>query len=456
MKMAKKNRCAFRDGEKGFAMVMVLFSVTLLTIIGALALIISVSSLQAAVNMKPEDRAFQIAEDGLSIAHARLTDNLVNTNPYAFDGTSQGGDFSVTITGTTPYFNIVSSASYTSGGATYRRKLSENVTWYGDQAFDAMRNYLFYAHHNINISVGQLLRAGVPITFNGNMRATNMVNGNLAAAVSLLGGGFTINGKVEGMNGVDLSCEAQLLNLGCEMHINDDIKTNGTATLRAPGGLLILLSAHLYAQNVYAAAISRQGNGVHIDGSQVAPWSNLQPVYEPRPTFEYFRALAKQQNHYYQGDMTFGDTNMGDLENSSTTVIYCTGDLTLSNFNMERPNMKGVFICEGNFYTSRNIRVSEGCKFQVVTKGNAYFDNTWDYGGKGQTDEFFIWSGHDTNIDLGMFAGIKLQVTSMNDINVSDRHMASQCVVNYGAPDIDIGGYPIGVAVRDWKELPSE
>lgn len=457
--LGRKIRLKIRmlSGEGGFALVMVLMAVSVLSIIGALALITSLASLEGAVNMKPEDRAFQIAEDGLSIAHAHLTDNLVDTSPYTFSGSSQGGDYNVTITGTTPFFNVVSSSSYTSGGDTYRRKLSENVTWYGDQAFDAMRNYLFYAHHNVNIDVGSLLRVGVPMIFNGSMRATNVVSIQL---VSLLAGGsgVTVNGRVEGMNGVSLRAQPAVLNLGCSMTINSDIKTNGTATLVAPGGLLLLLSGHLYTQNVYAASISRQGSGVHINGSQVTPWSNLPAVYEPRPTFEYFRALAKQQNHYYEGDTTFGDTNMGDLENSSSTVIYCTGDLTLSNFNLERPNMKGVFITEGNFYTSRNIRVAEGSKFQVVAKGDAYFNNSWDFGGMGATDEFFIWSGHDTTIDLGMFAGIKLQVTSMNDVNVRDTQLLtlSQCVVNYGAPDIDIGGYPIGVAVRDWKELPSE
>ncbi len=442
-------------GQDGFALVMVLMSVSLLTIIGALSLMISLSSLQGAVNMKPEDRAFQIAEDGLAIAHARLTDNMVNSTPYEFSGNSQGGDYAVTITGATPFFNVVCASRYTSGDGTYRRKISENVTWYGDQAFDVMRNYLFYAHHNLSITIGDLAHVGVPIGINGNVRAGNQVSIGLHPVVGL-GDGLTINGRVEAMNGVSLDSQAAAIGLGSKLNIKNDIKTNGTAYLHAPGFGLLVFSGYLNCQSVYAENISVQGAGITINGSENSPWSNLQPVYEPRPTFEYFKALAVQQNHFYEGNRTFSDMNLGDMENSSVTVVYCTGDLTLSNFSWEQPNMKGVFVCEGNFYTGLALSFSSGSKFQVIAKGNAVFNNTWNFGSSGGTDEFFIWSGNDAIINMGMFSGIKLQVTSMHDIDVNSYNILSTCQVNYGAPDIDIGGYPIGVTIRDWKELPSE
>ncbi len=443
------------SGEEGFALVMVIMAVSMLTIIGALSLMMSISSLSSAVNMKPEDRSFQIAEDGLAIAHARLTENLVTTTPFEFSGNSQGGDYAVTITGNTPFFNVVSSSSYTQGGNTYRRKLSENVTWYGDQAFDVMRNYLFYAHHDLNILVGDIAKVGVPIGINGNVRAGNQVNVGLHPVVGL-GDGLTINGRVEAMNAVNLSSQAAVLGLGSRLSIKNDIKTNGTATLQAPGFGLLLFSGYLNCQSVYAQNIVVHGAGVSVNGTENPGWSNLQPVYEPRPTFEYFKALAVQQNHYYEGNQTFSDMNLGDMENSSVTVIYCTGDINLSNFSWNQPNMKGVFICEGNFNTSRALTFASGSKFQVVARGNANFNNTWNFGSFGSSDEFFIWTGNDANINMGMFSGLKLQVTSMHDINVTSLNILSTCQVNYGAPDIDIGGYPIGVTVRDWKELPSE
>ncbi len=436
-------------------MVMVLMAVSFLTIIGALTLMISLSSLSGAVNMKPEDRCFQIAEDGLAVAHARLTDNMVNTTPYEFTGNSQGGDYSVVVTGSTPYFNVISASTLTSGGNTYRRKLSENVTWYGDQAFDVMRNYLFYAHRDVNIYVGDIAKVGVPIGINGNVRAGNDVNVGLHPVVGL-GDGLTINGRVEAMHAVNLSSQSALLGLASKLSIKNDIKTNGTATLHAPGFGLLLFSGYLYGTNVYGQNIVLQGAGVNLSGGTYSPWSNLQEVYEPRPTFEYFKALAVQQNHYYAGDQTFSDMNLGDLENSSVTVIYVAGDLTLSNFTWNQPNMKGVFICEGSFHSSRALTFASGSKFQVVAQGNANFNNSWNFGTSGSSDEFFIWTGIDANINMGMFSGLKLQVTAMRDINVSSLNILSTCQVNYGAPDIDIGGYPIGVSVRDWKELPSE
>lgn len=124
--------------------------------------------------------------------------------------------------------------------------------------------------------------------------------------------------------------------------------------------------------------------------------------------------------------------------------------------------MEGVFVCEGDFTASQQMRFQVDSKFQVVAGGNVNFNNvSWAFDwitflDPGETS-FFFWSGNDAFIDLGMFADQNLQVTAVHDINVySSDSLWSAPNVNYRSPDVDVAGFPVDMTVSDWKELPSE
>ncbi len=457
--------------QDGFAMVMVVMAISLLSIIGALSLLVAASSLEGVVNMKPEDRAFAIAEDAIALAHARIIDGEVVSSPYSFSGSRQGGNYSVTITGSTPNFSVVSSADYTSEGTTYRRKIAENVTYYGDQAFDAMRNYLFFAGHNLNINANSFVSALSGIEINGNIRAQNATNVNFAPTIGI-GNGLTINGRVEGQSSVYLNSDTAI-GLLSYLTVNGDILSNGTATLRANGWMLLLLPINGFLrvlQDVQANSIVKQAvnysGSITISGTQQSGWHDLPAVYVPRPNMAYYKALAQQQGNYYEGNQTFNNKKLSDfqLNLSSGTVIYVAGNVNLNGFVWDQPSARGVFVCEGDFNASSNFQfLFSDSKFQVITQGNATFSNTWNFLA-GSTRQFFIWAGNNATINMGMLQLVNyqptaLQVTALNDVTLNSNNIisgASYVRVTYSPPDVDLGGFPIDVVVTNWRELPSE
>lgn len=457
--------------QDGFAMVMVVLAVSLLSIIGALTLLIAASSLKGVVNMKPEDRAFAIAEDALAIAQSRIVDNAITASPYTFSGSTQGGDYNVTVTGAYPSFTVTSASSYVSGGTTYRRKIAEDVTYYGDQAFDAMRNYMFFANHNLNINTSDLVAALNGIEVNGNIRAQNLTSVYFTPHVGI-GAGVTINGRVEGQNGVFIDSECSLALLS-KLTINGDVLSNGTATLRANGRILAILQLNGWLDvtgDVRANTIVKQplvySGSISVDGTEQQGWTDLPQVYVPRPNMTYYKAVAQQQGNYYEGNQNFNNKKLSDfqLSASSGTVIYVAGNMNLNGFVWDQPSARGTFVCEGDFNATSELQfLYSTSTFQVIAGGNAAFSNNWHFLA-GSERQFFIWAGNDANINMGMFSLLNwqptaVQVTAMHDINLNAGGTiaaAKYCRFTYRPPDVDIGGFPIDVVVHNWKELPSE
>ncbi len=450
-------------GENGFAMVMVVMAITLLSIIGALSILVAASSLKGVVNMKPEDRAFQIAEAGLAVSHTYIVNNQIASSPFSFSASDQGGNYSVTITGAAPNWRVVSTSSYISEGVTYQRKIQEDVTYYGDQAFDAMRNYLLFAGHNLDISVGSIFSLLSGIEINYNVRAQNQTNISYTPVISLLNG-MTINGRVEGQNSIDIYNQCVFLGVS-NLILNGDVLTNGTATLRTAGWLLGLAFTTVL-QDIAAGTIVMQPSfgDVIVNGTQQQGWHDLPPVYVPKPNMAYYKALALEQGNYYAGNQTFTNKKISDfhLSASSSTVIYVAGDLNLNGFVFDQPVMRGVFVCEGNFAASSLLDfIVASAKFQVISKGNATFNNRWHFADL-SSRQLFIWSGNDVTLDMGLLSVLNwqvtaLQVTALHDISLSSNNIidgANMVKVNYNPPDVDLGGFPIDVTVSNWKELP--
>jgi len=469
-RLAHRIRKSFRRGEAGFAIIIVLAALLMLSVLGAASLLLMVSSLKGAVNMRPEERAFQVAESGLYVAHSRIVNNEVKAL-IADSGALMGGEYSVEMqpkSGSATEYIVTSEGSYVEGGTTYRRKIQEEVYYSGDQAFDAMRNYLFFAGRDLNLNATELLNLSIPIYINGDIRAEEDMNISCRPSASV-GDGLVINGDVEGKNSVSVTAAPSIG--GVRVSINGDIRAGdalkpagtGTVNLNADGGWILFFyiksvinAARL--NNTYCTTLN-QTKGSSDDEINLGTRVNqcgVQKIYIPKPNMDYYKAIAIDQGNYTDGDVSLSG-NIKDVGGSSATVYYCTGNMTLNGFAWNQPSMNGVFVCEGNFTANSTLQFSAASKFQVIAKGNATFNNAWSFGSGASTNEHFFWAGNDVNFDLGMFASQKLQVTALRDVNVSSNgELFSTSVVNYKTPEIDVSGFPIDLRITNWKELPSE
>ena len=466
--------------EKGFAMVMVLVALTMLAILGAASLLLMVSSMEGVGNKKPEDRAFQIAESALYVAHARIVnEDIPPSVQQPIQGSLLGGDYRIWIEKTSLYdYTVTAEGLYRHQGRTFRRKLREDVYYSGTQAFDVLRNYLIFAGNDVNISCDEFLNADIPIRFNGNIRAQRDVNIENRPIVSL-GDGFTVNGNVEARRKIYLRVAPRFFGELTVRYYGDmktgDKKTNspGTTEIWVDGQASLFPPAFSWARvyaattgsrnwNIYTGTLIKRINQLFgwdlgaIYTGNVVNQPGCDEVYIPEPNYEYYRALAQEQGNYFVGNKTLSG-NLGSYGTSSVTVFYVTGNLTINGFAWNQPNMKGIFVCEGNVTVNNNLQFWNNSKFQVIAKGNITFNNDWTFLSLASTNEFFFYAGGDVTVDLRMFGGQKCQITALRNVNIySSENAFSFAELNYMAPDIDVAAFPIKLTVRNWREVPSE
>jgi hypothetical protein len=466
--------------EGGFAIVVVLVALLMLSVLGAMSLLVMVSSLQGVVNLKPEDKAFQVAEAALHVAHSKIVNDEVEAGPVS--GKILGGDYTIEIepigVSTIDYL-VTSEGSYEKAGTVYRRKIQEEVSYSGMQAFDVMRKYLLFAKNDINITLDDGINLDVPVTILGDIRAEHDVNIRCVPTVTL-GDGFTINGSVEAKNRLYVLNEPDW---GGSLNVRllGDIKTGdrktgslGTVTLDLERG--ILFHRRIYAatdnastvNDIYARLpiqeIIRNKWGVGTLGNiykgNLKNEPGCDPVYIPKPNFEYYKALAKEQGNYFVGNLDLNNRRISQFVSpgSSVVVIYATGNINLGSFIWDQANIKGTLVCEGDFTSSQTLTIWNSLQFQVITKGNATFRNSWDIFPQvvRENNAFFVWANGNVTLNMGMWSGNSLQVTSMGNINVVSEKLFSTCRVRYQPPDVDVGGFPIDITIKNWRELPSE
>lgn len=456
-----------RGREEGFALVIVMIALLMLSVLGALSLLVMVSSLRGVANLKPEDRAFQVAEAALHVAHSKIVNNEVQVGPVS--GQILGGDYTIEIrpigSSTTDY-TVTSEGSYVNGGNTYRRKIQERVSYSGMQAFDVMRKYLLFANRDINITLDDAINLNVPVTVYGSIRAERNVNIMNRPTFSL-GDGLTFNGDVEGVQKVYVESNPGFLGT-LNTRIVGNVRTGrkggataGTIDLYATRGLIEL--GRIYTGNLYCSSLTTRGGGVISYGTRYNE-PGCEPVYVPEPDFAYYKALAQEQHrstgkNYVVGNLNLNGRNIAEFvpTGSSVAVIYATGDINLRGFRWNQNNVKATFVCEGNFTSTETFTALYNLQCQVITKGNATFTNRWSFPQIVREDTaFFVWAGGNATINMGMWSGNSLQVTAMNDINVNSNNLFDYCWVRYRPPDIDVAGFPIDITIRDWRELPSE
>jgi hypothetical protein len=476
-----KRRCGKRvpgAGERGFAMVLVLAALLMLAVLGATSLLLMVSTLRGVESNKPEDRAFQIAKAGLNVAHAMIVANEIGPEGYADGKDIMGGRYEFLVEALGGYdYRITSSGEYEENGTVYRRKIQETAMYSAERSFDAIRNYMLYAGRDLTINIAGEETKNLnrnEIVFSGNIRAERDLFINVSPWKKV--GSLSVNGSVEGKNSVKVIAKPGGTGAGTtvDAYLFGDVNS-GDIRSGSPAGAVTLSPEG--EKNASATIKAATGGGLEweittssfttnppgpndvLEYGSVVNGPGMEKVFIPEPDLAYYKVLAIDQGNYFIGDKTLtGD--LGAMGVSSLAVVYCTGNLTLQNVNWNEPDMKGIFVCEGNFTTNTasTLKFENNSLFQVVARGNIMFANDWQFPKGGSTSEFFFWSGNDAYIELAMFAQQLLQVTAVRDIFIQCSKAPSHkepCEIFYRGPDIDIAAWPIDIKVYDWIELPS-
>jgi hypothetical protein len=518
-RLGRMLRRFFRRGEAGFIMIVVLVALLMLSVLGASTLLLMVSSAKGILSMSPEQRAFQAAEAGLYVGHTKIVTNMVGTGA-AINDSILGGYYYMKVepkeVGSTTDFIVTSLGVCEKDGVTYRRKLQESVYYSGEQAFDALRNYLFFAGHNLYGNFpGQ--QNNYPITINGNIRAENdlrIVNYCYESTWDYL----VINGSVEAGNSINLEAGGTnyyanqpyfdktpnpLDSRGVNVMIYGDIKagsvsntaTAGSVSLYAWSGQATLVgdtytyvregtsngvtslfaanngSNNVYniytaaANNLYVSKPNPPGHDKIYQGTHQVGRS-VQKVYIPEPNFEYYKALAKQQDsasdpHFFDPGISGTTTLPASIKKtgiSSMSVYYSTGSMLLSNSVWADPATNALFVCEGSFSAVGEYTLKTDCRFQVIAGVDVSMGQDQSNRNQDQLDNasnvYFFYAKRDLHMCLSHFNVNNMQGTALRDVYLWCDNEFSYATFNYRAPQVDIQGWPIDVVIKDWKELP--
>ncbi len=235
-----------RSTEDGFAVAMVLFIVMIISLLGISMLTVAAYQMRDSDRTLPSNRAFDLADSGLSYAHGYLAqDNTIPDPPSKYDsGSLQMGSanstFDVTVQKDTdgsgaviPYqYRLISTGSYqqnegTSGGPSYRtytRKLEEKVKYRGAAGhFDCFNYTMFSKSGDVSLDTGWLMANGTGYTVDGNVYAGNDVSLHDTKAF-IAAGSLVINGNVVAGRDADLQARS-----GIGALANDQVYGNLTA-----------------------------------------------------------------------------------------------------------------------------------------------------------------------------------------------------------------------------------
>jgi hypothetical protein len=518
-RLIRKVRKLFRRGEPGFVMVAVLIALLMISVLGASALLLMVSSMRGILSMNPEQRAFQVAETGLYVGHTKIVGNKVGSG-ISDDNIALGGHYYINVepkeVGSTTDFTVTALGVCVKDGITYRRKLQESVYYSGEQAYDALRNYIFFAGRNLDgYFPGD--QNNYPITINGNMRAENDLK-LVSYCYESTWDYLVINGSVEAGNSVQLEAGGTnyfpnqpyfdktpnpLDSHGMNVMIYGDIKagsvdntaTAGSVSLYAWSGqatqvggkyvyvregtstgrssLFAATDASHNVDNIYTATASnlytnvpnppnhdKIYEGTHQVGRSVPK------VYIPEPNFAYYKAMAQEQStasdpHYFDPGPTGTTTLPATIKQtgiSSMSVFYSTGNMLLSSSVWADPNTNALFVCEGSFSAVGDYTLKTNCKFQVIAGVDVNMGQDQNNRNTDPLDNasniYFFYAKRDLYMCLSHFNVNNMQGTALRDVYLWCDDDFSYATFNYRPPQVDISGWPIDVTVTDWKELP--
>lgn len=249
------------SAEDGFAVAMVLFIIIIVSLLGIAMLTVAAYQMRDADRTLPSNRAFDLADCGLSFAHGYLAQGNSIPDPTASPGyypysyqMAPGSTFDVTIAKDTdpnnnnkviPYrYRILSTGSYqkNEGGAsdqrTYTRKLEEVVNFQTLEGgyLDAFTYCMYSDEGDVVLDTGTTANNSTgTLTVDGNIYAGNDVN-LLDIKANRAAGSLTVNGNVTAGQDVDIQSQS-----GNNSAANDSV----TGDVTAGGDVSIGASTHV-------------------------------------------------------------------------------------------------------------------------------------------------------------------------------------------------------------------
>lgn len=367
------------SAEDGFAVAMVLFIIIIVSLLGIAMLTVAAYQMKDADRTLPSNRAFDLADSGLSYAHGQLAQGTTIPNPPSnYDsGTVQMGSanstFDVTIAKNTAsgvvipdQYLVLSTGSYNSNEArTYTRKLEEVVQFrQTSQQHFAAFDYCMYSHTGdvvldtgttANSSTGTLTvdgniyagrdvkltdtkanHAAGSLTVNGNVTAGRYVT-ILAESASNSAANDSVTGDLTAGNNVTISASSRVrkgasfivggsINSG-----NDVVLSSRVLTANAGASVKVAQSAgtSVNARNVQVSSLATVNalSATFVGNSQAA--SGINANANVNITAESDVAQADSQSRVYGNVQAKGNTSLNatSTNNNSAPVAEVYGDM---------------------------------------------------------------------------------------------------------------------------------
>ena len=348
-----------RSSEDGFAMALVIFIVMIISLLGLSMLTVAAYQMRDSDRTLPSNRAFDLADAGLSYAHGYLAQDNVIPDPdgYYDSGALQMGNsnstFDVTIAKVTdasnnvvPFqYRVVSTGSYGqtetgSGSAssrTYTRKLEEKVKYRGTANHLDSLNYLMYSDQgDVTLDTGRGYFSGDFVTYNGDIYAGNNANiwdkKNIATVGSL-----AVHGDITAGNSVDLQATNNFVAIANDS-VDGDVTAGNDITVNSHSGVLA------GAQFVVGGSLNA-GDDINISSSNaVAAVTYTGVAQKGTPV-----------------------VNAGGDINISSSV----GGLASANVDVGNSGATASVNANGNFNMSSNAPVAAGSQSKVYGSVNA-------------------------------------------------------------------------------------
>ena len=404
-----------RSTEDGFAMAMVVFIVMIISLLGLSMLTVAAYQMRDSDRTLPSNRAFDLADAGLSYAHGYLAQDNVIPDPTASPGyydshSLQMGDsnstFDVTIAKVTdgsnnvvPFqYRIVSTGTYSqnesgtgsTSNRTYTRKLEEKVKYRGTANHLDTFNYLMYSDKgDVTLDTGRGYFSGDFVTYSGDIYAGNNANvwdkKNVAAV-----GSVAVHGDVTAGNNADLQATNSIAaiandSVDGDVTAGNDITVNSRSAVLAGaqfvvgGSLNAGRDINLSSSNIVAAVtytgVAQKGTPVVNAGRDINISSSVGGLAGASVDVGNSGATASVNA---SGDFNMS-SNAPAAAGSSSTVYGSVNAMGQANMSAD-----SVFLSSAASKVTQNMKCNEDSTLDAnsgLSSSTINIGGTWQMGG---------------------------------------------------------------------------
>lgn len=393
-----------QGSEEGFALVVTLFTILIMSILGIMLVTVAAYQWKDADRTRPSNRALDVADSGLSWAAAYLAkDGAVPYGPTETN-VETGSKFRVTIVADPgpPYYKITSTGTFTAKedglDRDYSRTLEQRIRFRGGQGyFDAFKYVMFSKEGNITQDTGWLGGTGTGVTINGSLFAGarrdedgDIIDGGnvvlkdekLVAAVGVL----TINGNVFAEDKVTMRSRSGFL-AGAYDSVDGNVISGNDVDIRATTAVMagatftvggnIDAGGDVFLQSTCTAAAD---SAVTVGGTV-----NAGGDVTLRGTSSFFTSADTVVNGDANSDrdvtLYASDDALAGSDARVKNTIRAVRDVNLSSYCgavAAWPDARA-----GNVYANRNSSLSAtsyNTWIGHIGLQTVHVDNTWQYG----------------------------------------------------------------------------